>query len=124
MKVSHLEADRAVGMHCSFDTAVGILRDIVVATPCWMATRAPGVQIKSLLHNMQWNISRKKFVQKLTTFITVKKAICTTSSEQLAKVRLLSGKWKTACQYGSYLHMAGPSQRYWSFETWNITMLD
>jgi len=72
MKVSHLEADRAIGMYCSFDTAVGILHDIVVATPCLMATRETGVQIKSLLHNMQWNISRKKFVQKLTTFITVK----------------------------------------------------
>jgi hypothetical protein len=68
MKVSHLEADRAVGMHCSFDTVVGILHDIVVAKPCWMATRAPGVQIKSLLHNMQWNISRKKFEHKLNRF--------------------------------------------------------
>lgn len=28
-----LEADRAVVMHCSFDTAVGILQDIAVATP-------------------------------------------------------------------------------------------
>jgi len=28
-----LEADRAVVMHCSFDTVVGILQDIAVATP-------------------------------------------------------------------------------------------
>jgi len=68
---------------------------------------------RNLPHLSQWN-----------KFITVKKVICTTSSEQLAKVRLLSGKWKTACQYGSYLHMAHPSQWYWSFETWNRIVLD
>jgi len=34
LEVSHLEADRAVVMHCSFDTVVGILQDIAVATPC------------------------------------------------------------------------------------------
>jgi len=34
MGVSHLEADRAVVMHCSFDTAVGILQDIAIAAPC------------------------------------------------------------------------------------------
>jgi len=74
MKVSRPETDMPVGMYCSFDTAVGILHDIVVATPCWMATRARGnlCCIKSLLHNMQWNISGKKFVRKLATFITVK----------------------------------------------------
>jgi len=52
MKVSHHEADRAVGMHCSFDTAVGILHDIVVATPCWMATRA--LEIFVAQHAMEY----------------------------------------------------------------------
>jgi hypothetical protein len=33
MEVSHLEANMAVVMHCSFNTIVGILQDIDIATP-------------------------------------------------------------------------------------------
>jgi hypothetical protein len=52
-EVSHLKADGAVVMHCSFDAVVGILQDIAVATPCRTATRTPiRARVKSLLHSM------------------------------------------------------------------------
>jgi hypothetical protein len=38
-QATHLKADRAVVMHCSFHTAVRILQDVAVATPCQITTR-------------------------------------------------------------------------------------
>lgn len=51
-EASHLEADGAVVMHCSFDAVVRILQDIAVTTPCRTATRTPRARVKSLLHSM------------------------------------------------------------------------
>jgi len=48
-QASHLEADRAVVMHCSFHAAVRILQDVAVATPCQITTRAARDRVGEIL---------------------------------------------------------------------------
>ena len=54
-QASHLEADRAVVMHCSFHAAVRILQDVAVATPCQIATSAARDRAGEILVGEQGN---------------------------------------------------------------------